>query len=499
MNSQSINLGSIGQFIRNLGKVVVFLVLIGWNRGVFAKEIPPVRYLAFQIFTGEADSAEIRESIPQSSEDYLKTVANLQHDIGITGTKDRKLGVIFGPIAFDNTDEQVRGIIRQGFNIALKTGVAIGFHVDDSMFWGRLKALDTIENLEWLEWNRTPNSGRRLDWSIKPIKIKPQLCLNSTAVKLAVSHRTLLIGEEIARGVQRLKAAHQEDLFIGVIAGWETQIGRDFETGKSLGYCALTNVGFSAEHPPIDIDHERTKIVADFIHLWVQSLLKSGVPKDKVYSHIAFLSEDVYKIAHPTKSSQKSAPYLQVVNFTTPQAAFTPSGIPGFSTYPQPGHLEQLQRELKKHGNPAWASSEGTAIDPSEAERSGKGMGMEGYLGNLFNHGARLVNIFGWGVGNRDNPFRKIAESENALTAYRKFLRGQALAESPLPIPKIPPANLPAKIRKIQSLLPAWIKEHGSIKAKPLAEKLDTYLKQQQFEAASKTADDLLKLMLRTN
>ena len=51
----------------------------------------------------------------------------------------------------------------------------------------------------------------------------------------------------------------------------------------------------------------------------------------------------------------------------------------------------------------------------------GNGMNMEGCLGNLFNHGAVLVNVFGWGVGDRDNPFRKIAERDDALAAYRKF------------------------------------------------------------------------------
>ena len=42
--------------------------------------------------------------------------------------------------------------------------------------------------------------------------------------------------------------------------------------------------------------------------------------------------------------------------------------------------------ELKRHGNPPWAASEGTAIDPAEAERTGKlkpgGTIIEGTSGN---------------------------------------------------------------------------------------------------------------------
>lgn len=137
------------------------------------------------------------------------------------------------------------------------------------------------------------------------------------------------------------------------------------------------------------------KIVAEFIAFWTQSLIESGVPEGKVYSHVAFMSDVWCRLSGRVNPDQVPAPHIETVNFTPPETAFNAFCVPGFSTYPQPGHLEQLQRVLAKHGNPAWASSEGTAIDPSEAERTGKGMDMEGYLGNLFNHGAILVNVFG--------------------------------------------------------------------------------------------------------
>jgi hypothetical protein len=38
-------------------------------------------------------------------------------------------------------------LIASGFGTALKTGVAVGFHIDDSMFWGRLKELNTPGNI----------------------------------------------------------------------------------------------------------------------------------------------------------------------------------------------------------------------------------------------------------------------------------------------------------------------------------------------------------------
>jgi len=471
------------------------LGLLAWSNGAWAREAAPTRCLAFQMFTGGLESDAMRMSFPPASENYLARVTTLRDAIGTAGTNGCHLGCVLGPIAFDTPDEKARALIENAFDIALKTEVAIGFHIDDSMFWGRLKELNTPDNVEWLDWNRTPNTGRRLDWSSKPKKIMPQLCFNSQAVKAAVALRAALIGGEVAKGLRKLKAAGREDLFLGVIAGWETQIGRDFDTGKCLGYHALANTGFSDANSPADTDREREKIVADFIAFWARSLVKAGVPEGKVYSHIAFMSDSLHKLAGRTNPSRVLAPYLQTINFSPPEAAFNAFCVPGLSTYPQTGHLEQWQVELTKHGNPPWASCEGTAMDPGQAERNGKGVDMEGYLGNLFNHGARLVNIFGWGVGDRNNPFRRAAGKPAALAAYRKFLNGEALAEAPWPIPNIPPADLPDKVHRIQLLLPPWIEKHGPAGVRSLMKKLDGCLERHQFEEASKTADEVLQLI----
>lgn len=453
----------------------------------------PVRYLAFQIFTGELNSTLLQQAFPPLSIDLRTAVLDLRDRIGTVGTKDRRLGFVLGPIAFDNSDEDVRKLIAAGFYFALKTGVAIGFHLDDSMFWGRLKELNAPESVEWLDWQGTLNTGRRLDWSSKPMKIMPQLCLNSRAVKDAVAARALLIGGEIAKGIKKLEAATKDDLFLGVIAGWETQIGRDYETGKYLGYRALTNAGYSARNPPADIDGALGEITREFVGFWAGSLIAAGVPGNKVYSHVAYMSSTMYELAKRAKPADFSAPYLRTINFTPPAVAFCERGLPGFSTYPQPGHLEQWQEELNKHGNPGWASTEGTAIDPGEAEHSGMGMEMEGYLGNLFNHGAVLVNLFGWGVGDDSNPFRKIAESKGALAAYRKFLTGETLHEAPIPVPVIPPADLPDKIHKIQANLPGWIKKNGPAQVKDNLEQLDKAIKEKRWDKAEQVAAAILQ------
>jgi len=469
---------------------LVFVVMFCFAGDALANQ--RTRYLTFQIFTGGFDSVTLRQAFPPSSTNLRQTVVDLRDRIGVLGKSDQQLGFILGPLAFDNSDHDVRRLISTGFDIALGTGVAVGFHIDDSMFWGRLTKLNAPDSIEWTDWRKTLNTGRRLDWSSKPMKIMPQLCFNSSAVKEVVSQRAKLIGNEIAKGLQKLHAAHRDDLFAGVIAGWETQIGKDFNTEKYLGYCALTNAGFGMNNPPANLDIARSKIIMEFASFWAQSLILAGVPQDKVYSHMAYMSSAMYNISKMANPDAVYAPYLKAVNFTPPAAAFCDHCIPGVSTYPQPGHLEQWQEELKKHGNPPWVSSEGTAIDPSDAECSGNAMSMEGYLGNLFNHGAILVNIFGWGVGDESNPFRRIAENEVALAAYRKFIAGETLHETPIPTPVIPPIDLIDKVHKIQAKLPDWIQENGASAVKDNIEHLEKSLDEKRYDIATQAAEAIL-------
>ena len=451
----------------------------------------PEQYLAFQIFTASHDSAALTRNFPPLTGTIAEQVDSIVRATGTVGSKNRKLGFIVGPLAFGDTDDRVRHLMRDAFAIALEKNVATGFHIDDSMFWDRLADLNKPENIEWIDWNKTPNTGRRLDWSSVPTKIMPQLCFNSPAVQDAVKKRAVLIGEEVVRGMKMLHDHDRANLFIGVIAGWETQIGRDFETGKHLGYHALMNKGYSATNPPADIDQARVAIVKEFVDLWATSLAQAGVPDEKIYSQIAFLSQAQFDAARFGQPGRLPGTYLETINFTPPSAAFGPHHRPGFSTYPQFGLLEQIQAELSRNGNPPWASAEGTAGDPGDVEKGGPGISMENYLGNLFNRGAVVVNIFGWGMGPASNPFRKIAENQNAIAAYQKFLRGEVLASDP-------PAQVPSpqffdKMRKLQKELPPYLAKYGPEKVGRFYEALGRDLKAQRYVDAEQAVDEIFQ------
>ncbi|MBC8170585.1 MAG: hypothetical protein H7X77_02900 [Anaerolineae bacterium] len=470
-------------------------LVFGFQTFAASQATASTRYLAFQMFTGAPDtsipiggSGRNPLSQPPAKDEMSRFVQSMIEEIATTGNAETKLAFIIGPLAFDHTDSQLRQMIEDAFEIALEQDIAVGFHIDDSMFWARRSDLwEDPANLEWLDWEGTPNTGRRLDWGAEPTWIFPQMCLNSPAIQAAVRHlASNVIGSAVSAGIVTLEAQGKAELFAGVIAGWETQIGRDFETSQYLGYCALTNLGFSREQPPQDLDREREQVVQTFIELWAEGIAGAGVNPEKIYSHTAVVSNQTYE-----NMGQPATTYSQLNQFAPPSVSFGESYNPGFSTYPQAGFMEQLYAELEKHGSPAWASAEGANISPGLLTSGGS---METYLAWMFNHGAALVNIFGWGVGSETgaNAFRTAAEAPDSLAAYRKFLGGEALVEGDYVF-----SDLPARILIIQTELHVWIEQHPSRRSEVdlLLLQLQEYLVDNNFQEASRIADEILAII----
>ncbi|MBC8065196.1 MAG: hypothetical protein H7Y17_10225 [Chlorobia bacterium] len=468
------------------------------------------RYLAFQMFTYSPNpkSASMGEGSNHESAGFPDKAAlgafidDIKSRIGATGDKKTRLAVMLGPLSFDHSDAEVTRFIKLGFELAVEKKVAVGFHIDDSMFWGKRKDLwSDPKNVEAFDWDGEPSTGRRLDWGKEPSKAPPQMCFNSKVIVREVQLRSTLLGKAIQTEVSKLQNLKMPDLFAGVIAGWETMIGQDFKTGKYLGYRALLNRGFTRQNPPKDMDLERQKVVQEFIGLWTTGLADAGVSPQKIYSHTAFLSRRAFGLGDDKEITymkpEKEVSYSQHNHFAPPSVAFGKNHRPGFSTYPQPGLYDDIYAELAKHKQVGWASSEGTNMQP-ESGPGQTGMNMETYLAKMFNHGATLVTIFSWGIGgeaNKNMGFRVVTEGEEALQAYRKFLRSEALVEAKSEGMTLQ-ERLPAKIRKIQSELPAWIqKTHNQALVEPLMQKLDAALKAKDFELAEKVADEILKLL----
>jgi hypothetical protein len=452
------------------------------------------RYLHFQIFTGTSDpkfpGKGDRVFTPPSRAKLHAMAQTIVDRIGTTGDARNKLGFTLGPMAFDHTDAETVQLIGDGFAIAEELDLSVAFHIDDSLFWASRRNLwQNPANVEWLDWKGTPNTGRRIDWGPEPTQLKPQMCFNSPEIAELVRDRATLIGREIAKGLANLRAKGKAHLYAGVIAGSETEIGRDFETGRYLGYCGLTNKGFSAENPPADLDRARTQLVQEHIERWARALAAAGVPKDSIYAHIVFTSQGL-----DDEQRIQRASYAERVHFATPDVAFSDAYRPGVSTYPSPGTFATIYEELEKRGTPPWASAEGTNIVPNAAPGEAT---METYLGRMFNHGAALVNIFSWGLGGealKDNMFRRVTENDEAIAAYRKFLRGEPLVEDP--VHPFSMGSFRAKIERIQREMPSWVQRTRDQKAaEAVMKRLDAQVRKGDLYKASGVADEAIDLI----
>jgi len=116
------------------------------------------------------------------------------------------------------------------------------------------------------------------------------MCFNSKPIISEVQRLARdVIGQAIKQGVDRLTSLGKPEFLSAVIMGWETSIGRDYDNIKlPLGYCALTNLGFSKGKAPKDVDIELESVVHDFIQLWAKSLVDAGIRKEKIIWHLAY-------------------------------------------------------------------------------------------------------------------------------------------------------------------------------------------------------------------
>lgn len=467
-------------------QLVMFGTLASYSKDASPYQLTETRYLLFQIFTYAPGGFEAAAFPPQGQ--YATTVQDIINHIGVKGDRKNKLGFCLGPLTLSHSDDDTRRLIKEGFDLAKRDDVAVAFHIDDQMFWDGRKDLATKENIEWTDWNGGLAKARRLDWGDTPTRVAPPLCLNSQKVQTAVSQRARLIGNEITKQLDALKPAGKEYLFAGVIAGWESMIGKDFDTNHRVGYHALKNRGFGAARSQAEIDQELTNIVRDFIELWARELAAGGVPKDKIYCHLAVAD----KAMLPPGET-----FIQASGFAPPEVAFDKLYRAGFSTYPFETTLDQLHVEVQKHQNPPWISAEGTNVVPNgmPGERT-----MESYLSKMFNHGAVITNIYSWGIGGESqrgkNMFRRVTENDEAVRAYAKFLSGKPMNEQPRSANAFSVSRFRAKLETIQRELPSWVaRTRRPDLAQSHMQKLDGFMKAGRLEDADAEANELQKLL----
>jgi hypothetical protein len=390
-----------------------------------------LQYLAFQKFASGTmePNGDYQPLLPLRNKTEIESfIQLLQNEISLESQYNRKLAVFIGPIALDHSTSSIKQLIDDSFDLAIEYDMPIGFHLDDGMFWtGREDLWKDPENIEWQDWQGKLSESRYVDWVQS--RLAPQMCFNCPKVRLAMQAFLKHIAQTIKLRFDELKQQNKAYLFAGIITGWETSLDEEFSTKKSLGYHALANRGFSETNQPDDIDLERYQIVYEFIEFMASTVINQGIPKEKVYGHVAVFAETTYsQLALQNPNLDES--YIEINGFATTESVINPKFQPGFSTYPQEGVFDQIYQTIHSANASNWISSEGVNMILGNPPRD-PGYDMESYLARHYNYGARMVNLFAFGLrgGTFIDALNDAVQGPEAIAAYRDFLRGKILIE----------------------------------------------------------------------
>ena len=374
-----------------------------------------------------------------------KEVAALASRVGTTGDAKHKLGfMIVLPVWFSDSrmggdTAQIQKIISHAFAVAKKENVAVYFtlysmsHASPFITnWYDPQQPgynpDNKKNVEWTDWSGTPTKNR---YSIQEgeTRMPPVLCYNSPAVLSEVSYiSSKVLGPELVKEVSDLRAGGKENLFGGVTLTEElslddysvidklnpklgTMMTQDGALKTRLGYCALTNAGYSAAKPPTNYPAALALINQQYAAYWGKQLVQAGIPKTKLYTHVAPTSDPAY---------------LQYTNAPI-DASFNDYSTPGWTTYlagPLASGYQMLYKAVAAHGMTRWASTES-----SPTNITGTTVSPETFLAWHYNHGANLIVMNAADSSSGGQGVGRDMWTSAALAAYKKFLSGGALKE----------------------------------------------------------------------
>ena len=455
------------------------------------------RYLTFAIESEGLWEASERRTYALIDE----RVGRLNERIKSVGNNDVKLGFSFLiPVWMIDAvyPGRIAAVVRDAFRVAKARNIAVHFSIETHYLWETRRDLwQDKSNIEWIDWDGTPAPNRYLDWG-SPMKLAPHMCYNCPKIRAEVSR---LVSEVVGPAIRAGLADVPEGLFAGVTVGSEPSLDdytnvdrinprlaklmeREGAAKTRLGFNALTRAGYSKRNPPKDFPEALAKINQEFIALWAKSFVEAGIPKNRLYTHVA-------AAAHATPMERfLNAPIW---------VAFNDYSRPGFTTYPD-GALENnfdiLYRELERHGNPPWG---GTESNPTAGNRL---VPMREYLARHFDHGATIV-VMNSGATSAEltAQLTKAMWSEAAVAAYREALGTQAPASAPVVKPaetrNSPATDIEArierKIRNVHSMLERLAQQGGDpTPYRREMREVETLLRSGRPTDAERQLDDIL-------
>jgi len=408
----------------------------------YRRETLETQYLILPV----KQAGQLYEGQTASLDQAIKDTANRLGKAGDSRKRNWGFHLIIPAWRFDpkhtvNKRADIARAIRGAFDLSLQNDVAVHLTVDSHEWENRSDLWNYQDeeepgydpknraNVEWSDWDGTPHPHRYRNWG-KPEGMAPVICYNSPAVLREVSR---LISEVVAppikAGLDRLRAEGKEHLFSGLTVGAEPALpnyenvdrqrpqiaklmDRDGSPKTRLGYNALSNNGYSQAMPPKDFARALAQINDDYTDFWCRTFAEGGIPRAKMYTHVA------------AGAGVVGSPAVEFTNAPI-GIAFNEHSRPGWTTYPV-GPLthdfEHLYEALVEHGNPHWASTEaGPNMGPSGGK---KGLSMKDYLIRHFDYGATVI-VFNTGATSKElsDSLNEGVWGAEAISAYRTFLK----------------------------------------------------------------------------
>ncbi|MGE3684179.1 MAG: hypothetical protein AB7G93_20855 [Bdellovibrionales bacterium] len=376
-----------------------------------------------------------------------KRVSELIDKIGpVNGEKTRLGFMIILPVwaassGSAENENQIKKIIGEAFTVAKKRNVAAYFtlysavhYMPDLWNWFDPSQAgydpDNKNNVEWTDWSGTPTKAR---YSLQEGETRqpPVMCYNSPKILSEVSRITSkIIGPALMDGINDLKNVCKEDLFAGITLSEELSLDdysvidqlnpklgemmtQDGALKTRLGYCALTNLGYSQSNPPADYPAALARINQQYSAYWGKQLVQAGLSKDKLYTHVAPAIDELY---------------LRYTNAPI-ETAFNEYSTAGWTTYlidplVSTNGFQPLYDALKTEGLSRWAATE-----TSPTNLTSSSIGAEKYLAWHFNRGAVVMVINSADESPGGQAVGRDIWASQSVAAYRKFLNGEQLKD----------------------------------------------------------------------
>jgi len=401
-----------------------------------------LRYLLFQTTVTPRGRDAYRE--------YKKEVSKIVSEVGIQEVATNRqlgFGIIIAP--FMMSEKEMPQIIDAAFRVALETDMALQIAFESHYYWFARPDLwnwfdpkkpgydpENKKNVEWIDWKGTAVKARYLDWGT-PVPLPPHMCYNSKKMLAEVRRLiTQIIGPAVQSGIRRFKEAGKEHLFSGITVTSEPSLDNYSVVHKinrrlskfidkmggpkvSLGYCALTNKGYSRSNPPKNLQRALAEINQDWVAYWAKQFVDAGFSPSKLFNHVA---------AAAGLDNSTNVMEAALVEFTRAPLwiTFNAYSTPGFTTYPTGSLLDdfsEIYSQLEKKGVKRWAGVEANIL--------GTQVGWEEYIQRHFDHGAVMVNVMDYFQTSYPgpNPSKEQGPAgSSARKAFQTFLKGQRLA-----------------------------------------------------------------------